>query len=223
MDFGILYIQNKAATQAAMWLGMIVFLFAVFIPYIGAYLFIPLYIAVLIKLAYYKFKVDGIGYALLLPLAPFVAASLLCLIFWWAVPTIVNIVDELIVLFKPGELSLYREAIPDSKCYLYFILVLGGGVGSIFCLMALLFGMEQTKAVYYYPESLARIRINVASDFCPLIKDITTDYKNGLISCDTANYQIKKRFKQWATEKYNIAEKDIEYLWRSKKWLMEIK
>lgn len=223
MDFGIIYMQNKAATNAAMWLGMMIFLFAIFIPYIGAYLFVPLYIAVFVKLAHYRFQVDGLWTAILLPLAPFAFSILLCLLFWWAIPTIVNVADELITMFKPGELSLYRESIPDDRCFLYFVLVLGGGIGSFFCLTALLFGMEHTSSKsYYYPQSLSRIKTNVAVDFCPLIKDIEADYEGNLISKDVANIRIEQRFKQWAIEKYDIAEKDADYLWKSKKWIVEV-
>ena len=229
MDFGIIYIQNKAAANAAMWLGMTVFLLAIFIPYVGAYLFIPLYIAVLIKLAYYKFQVDGLWSAILLPFAPFAFSILLCILFWWAIPSVVNIADELITLFRPGTLSLYRETIPDDKCFLYFVLVIGGGIGSLFCLLVLFLGMERISATSYnYSESLIKKTYMItgaliAEEFCPTTKDIVSDYKNNSINSGEANYRIKKRFKQWVMEKCDITSNEAEYLWNSKKWLMEIK
>lgn len=227
MDFGILYVPNKAASQAAMGLGCFVCIFCILIPYIACWAFIPLYLILLIVGACRKFNVENPAFTFLFPLAPFAAACALCLPFWWAIPTIVNFSNDLLDMISPfydGN-TLFRDSIPDDKCFLYFIEIMGGSIGSVFSIVSIgtLFEKKQTIDNYYYSESLARIRINVASDFCPLIKDITTDYKNGLISCDTANYQIKKRFKQWATERYNIAEKDIEYLWRSRKWLMEIR
>ena len=48
MDFGILYIPNKAASTAAMVLGFLACAVFIYIPLILAYLFVPLYLAVVI-------------------------------------------------------------------------------------------------------------------------------------------------------------------------------
>ncbi len=79
--------------------------------------------------------------------------------------------------------------------------------------------MPSEKESIPYPTVL----MDVAADFCPLIKDIEENYKKGWISKEDANYQIEARFKEWIKEKYNIKDKrDAEGLWRSKKWLMTI-
>lgn len=227
MDFGILYMPNKAASQAAMGLGCFVFLFCILIPYIVCWAFVPLYLILLILGAIRGFKVENPAFTFLFPLVPFTAACVLCIVFWWAIPAIVNFSNDLLDLINPfydGNI-LFRDSIPDDKCFLYFIEIIGGSIGVIFSIISIgsLFEKKQTIDNYYYPESLARIRINVASDFCPLIKDVEADYKNGLITNDEANHRIKQRFKQWAVENYDINKKDIECLWKSKKWLMEIK
>lgn len=142
MDFGIIYMQNKAATQAAKALGILVFIMFILVPVVAAYLFIPLYLIVLAMSMMGKFRDDERKYALLMPIIPFGIAIVLCLLFFWAVPAVVNFARDCIDMALMRDDILFREAIPDSKCYLYFILVLGGGVGSILALTSIIMPKE---------------------------------------------------------------------------------
>lgn len=139
MDFGILYIQNKAASQAAMGLGCFVFIFCILIPYIVCWAFVPLYLILLILGAIRGFKVENPAFTFLFPLVPFASACVLCMFFWWAIPAIVNFSNDLLDMISPfydGN-TLFRDSIPDDKCFLYFIGVLGGSVGSIFSIVSI--------------------------------------------------------------------------------------
>lgn len=139
MDFGILYVPNKAASQAAMGLGCFVCIFCILIPYIVCWAFIPLYLILLIVGACRKFNVENPAFTFLFPLAPFAAACTLCMFFWWAIPAIVNFSNDLLDMISPfydGN-TLFRDSIPDDKCFLYFIGVFGGSVGSIFSIVSI--------------------------------------------------------------------------------------
>ena len=233
MDFGILYVPNKAAQQAAMGLGCFVFVFCILIPYIVCWAFIPLYLILLILGAAKGFKAENPAFTFLLPLAPFAAACVLCMFFWWAIPFVVNTADMLLDTFKSifigsDRISFFREDIPDGKCFLYFIGVIGGSVGSVFSIVSIGAVFENNQTVNYYSEDFIEKTYMItgaviAEDFCPTTKDIVSDYKNNLIDCGEANYRIKKRFKQWVIEKCGITSREAGYLWNSKKWLMEVK
>lgn len=56
MDFGIIYMQNKAATNAAMWLGFVIFSLFIFVPFLIWWLSIPLYVTLLVIGATKNFK-----------------------------------------------------------------------------------------------------------------------------------------------------------------------
>lgn len=142
MDFGVIYMQNKAATHAAMVLGVFVFLVFILLPMVAAYLFIPLYLIVLLMAMMGKFKDEERKYALLMPIIPFGVAIVLCLMFFWAVPAVVNFARDCLDMVMMRDDILFREPIPDSKCYLYFILVLGGGVGSMLALTSIIMPKE---------------------------------------------------------------------------------
>lgn len=147
MDFGLLYIQNKAASQAAMGLGCFVFVICILIPYIFCWAFMPLYLILLILGAIRGFKVENPAFTFLFPLAPFGAACVLCMGFWWAIPTIVNLSNDLLDMINPfydGNI-LFRDNIPDDKCFLYFIGVLGGSVGSLFSIVSIGTLLEEFK------------------------------------------------------------------------------
>lgn len=145
MDFGVIYMSDRNATHAAMGLGCMIFLLFIFIPLIAAYLFIPLYLAVLVMALMGKFKDDELKFALLLPIAPFAVASLLCLMLWWCVPAIVNFSRDCLDLVTMRDDVLFRAAIPDDKCYWYFIVVLGGCIGSIFAATSIIMPKESCK------------------------------------------------------------------------------
>lgn len=141
MDFGIIYMQNKAATNAAMWLGFFIFSLFIFVPFLIWWLSIPLYITLLVVGATKKFQVENQVFTFLFPLAPFAAACVLCLAFWWCIPFIVNLVNDLFETFKSIFVSsndpivFLKEEIPDEKCYLYFVLYFGGAFSCFFSLM----------------------------------------------------------------------------------------
>ena len=137
MDFGILYIPNKAASTAAMVLGFLACAVFIYIPLILAYLFVPLYLAVVIMAISGKHKGGNLKFPLLLPLAPFAVSGFLTLLLWPALPTLVNAIDTLMTLIKPGELALYRKDIPDNECVLDFFLFIGGSFGSFLSIISI--------------------------------------------------------------------------------------
>lgn len=229
MDFGFIYMRDRAASQATMGLGCLVFILFIFVPFIAAYLFIPLYIAVIIKLAYFKFHVENTWSILFAPFAPYLVAAILCLPFWWAIPTLVNIVNESLAMFR-GDVTLFGEAIPDNKCFQYFIIFFGGSFGSLICFASLIMGFEKIDTIdtytwseEYWQKTKAISGDFVARKFCPTVDDIVKDYKNGLIDCDEANYRIKTRFKKWTMDNFHLTKRDAEYKWKQLKWLIEIK
>lgn len=143
MDFGVIYMQDKAATRAAMWLGAFIFVLFILVPFFVWWLFIPLYILLLIIGAKRKFKVDNPNFIFLFPLAPFAAALVLCLAFWWCIPLIVNLANDLFETFRSifinsnSPIVFLKDEISDEKCYLYFILFFGGSVSSFFSIMSI--------------------------------------------------------------------------------------
>lgn len=143
MDFGVIYMQDKAATRAAMWLGAFIFVLFILVPFFVWWLFIPLYILLLIIGAKRKFKVDNPNFIFLFPLAPFTAALVLCLAFWWCIPLIVNLANDLFETFRSifinsnSPIVFLKDEISDEKCYLYFILFFGGSVSSFFSIMSI--------------------------------------------------------------------------------------
>ena len=143
MDFGLLYIQNKAASQAAMGLGCFVFVICILVPYIICWAFVPLYLILLILGAIRGFKVENPAFTFLIPLAPFAAACVLCMFFWWAIPFIVNLANDLFETFRSifiddnSPIVFLKDEIPDEKCYLYFILFFGGSISSFFSIMSI--------------------------------------------------------------------------------------
>lgn len=156
MDFGILYMPNKAASQAAMGLGCFVLIFCIIAPYIMCLLFVPLYIAVFLNSANYITNDSDLKYVLLPPLVPFVFAGLLCLPLYWAIPGIVNFVRDCIdiITLNTGDNFLFRKDIPDNDCYLYFIGVLGGSLGSLCCIIELISQpFDTTDNKYQYADS----------------------------------------------------------------------
>ena len=134
MDFGIIYMRDGAASRAAMWLGCLVFLLFIFVPLITFWLFVPLYLAILVIGALRRFEVESPTFTFLLPLSGFFLAIALFILFWWAIPSIVNFARDCVdmISLNMDDHFLFRESIPDDKCYLYFFGVVGGSIGSIF-------------------------------------------------------------------------------------------
>ena len=230
MDFGVIYIQNKAASRAAMWLGFFVFVLFIFIPLLSAFLFIPLYFAVIIMALLVGFKSDNILFALLSPLASFLIVGLLSLCFWWAVPTIVNAVDELIILFRPDKLTFNVERIPDNECFAYFIAVLGGLGGSFLSVISIgllsedlsTHSKKEKLREKYRHKNYYGLGKELTDKFYHEISDINDNYKNGRISTQDANALIEDRFMSWIKKTHNIKGSEAEHLWLNYKWLMEV-
>jgi lysylphosphatidylglycerol synthetase-like protein (DUF2156 family) len=132
MDFGVLYLTDRAANRAAAWLGFFVVLLFVILPIALAYLFVPLYIAVIIMAAIKKFKIQDPAFTLLFPLVPFAAALVLCMMFWWCIPFIVNFLKDCRDLLMMNDTSVFKDDLSDFDCCFYFVLILGSSIGSLF-------------------------------------------------------------------------------------------
>lgn len=213
MDFGILYVPNKAASQAAMGLGCFVFIFCILIPYIVCWAFVPLYLILLIMGAVRRFKVDDPAFTFLFPLAPFLAACALCLPLWWAIPFVVNTADMLLESFRDifvsnDNISIARKDIPDDKCFLYFIGVIGGCVGSLFSVVSIGSLLDVNKC--HHPLTNRHKQFNNwdnylgntkqkwgNSDFYKSIQPIINRYRFGSLSLKQANGLILKASKGW--------------------------
>ena len=195
MDFGILYMPNKAASQAAMGLGCFVFLFCILIPYIVCWEFIPLYLFFLIVGAFRIFNVENPAFTFLFPLAPFAAACALCLPFWWAIPTIVIFSNDLLDMINPfydGSI-LFRDSIPDDKCFLYFIGVVGGSVGSFFSIISIGSLWSVSENAKQHIEHKRKNEPNHIRD----IKNIKSKFDAHAISVKEANSQIAHNVEKW--------------------------
>ena len=230
MDIGYLYIRDKAASQAAMGLGRVVFFLFIFIPYI----FIPLYLILLIAGAFRGFRVENPALTFLLPLAPFAAACVLCIVFWWAIPFLVNTADMILDAFKSifvsnNSISFFREDIPNEKCFLYFIAVIGGSIGTLFSIMSIGILYENQTSIktkenraislsYQYPGLKSQIANSIPNETW----EIRSDYRNGRISFLEANERIKQYFKSWIGQRHGIYGKDAESLWERYRSLMDV-
>lgn len=202
MDFGIIYMQNKAATQAAKALGILVFIMFILVPVVAAYLFIPLYLIVLAMSMMGKFKDDERKYALLMPIIPFGIAIVLCLLFFWAVPAVVNFARDCIDMALMRDDILFREAIPDSKCYLYFILVLGGGVGSILALTSIIMPKESNVKRIDKLKRSDRKPAEPPVRAIPDFQNTTSRYDGNAFLDLTANAHATYRNQQYNVDKW---------------------
>lgn len=194
--------QNKAATQAAKALGILVFIMFILVPVVAAYLFIPLYLIVLAMSMMGKFKDDERKYALLMPIIPFGIAIVLCLLFFWAVPTVVNFARDCIDMALMRDDILFREAIPDSKCYLYFILVLGGGVGSILALTSIIMPKESNVKRIDKLKCSDRKPAEPPVRAIPDFQNTTSQYDGNAFLDLTANAHATYRNQQYNVDKW---------------------
>lgn len=217
MDFGLIYMRNGAVSQAMMGLGCIVFLFFILIPYVACLLFVPLYLTLLFLGADGKIKTKSPALTFLMPLAPFAIAGILCLLFWWAIPFLVNMVDMMFVAFKSifvsnDSISLARKDIPDGKCYLYFIIVFGGSIGSLLSIMGI---SELWRYVKVNDKSIAQVREKEKrkEDYAiHIIEDIKGKALNSSISAEDANAQISCFLKK-CKKKLNLSQETIQRLY----------
>ncbi len=136
MDFGFIYFHNREISRAAMGSGCLFFVLFIILPIISCFLFIPLYLMVFVLCAANKFQLKDTKQILLFPLAPFAVACVLCAVFWWLIPDVINLIGAFLSIFKSifaNNNSLFTpyEDIPDKQCFLYFISVFGCGLGSI--------------------------------------------------------------------------------------------
>ena len=209
MDFGIIYLQDKVATRAAMWLGGVVFILFILLPYLAAYLFIPLYLIVIAMALMGKFKGEELKYALLMPIIPFGVAIVLCLLFWWAVPAVVNFANDCLEIAMMDD-TLFKPDIPDSKCYLYFIFVLGGGVGSMMALLSLIMpkesGVKRTDKLKRTDRKPAEPPVRYVPDFT----NTSSRWDGASVNDIFAGAHETYRYQQYNVDKWKQRQKRKE-------------
>lgn len=195
MDFGFLYIRDKVSSQATMGLGCAFFLLFIFIPYIVCWLFIPLYVALLVIGALRKFKVDNPVFTFLIPLSGFLLALAIFIVFWWAIPGIVNFGRDCIDIFtlNTGDDFMTRKSIPNEQCYLYFFGIVGGSVGSLFSIVSIGALWEESNSGKQYIERKRKLEPKIFND----VKNIKRKIDSCAISEDEANKQIAAKIERW--------------------------
>ena len=181
-----------------MGLGCAVFVLFIFIPYIVCWLFAPLYLTLLIAGAFRGFKVENPASTFLLPLAPFAAACVLCIAFWWAIPFLVNTADMILDAFKSifvssNSISFIREDIPNGKCFLYFIAIFGGSIGSMFSIASIGKLWEESQSGQQHIKQKRKAERNTIRE----ARNVKRQYNSHAISKEEANRQIAKDLEKW--------------------------
>lgn len=228
MDFGILYIPNKAASTAAMVLGFLACAVFIYIPLILAYLFVPLYLAVVIMAISGKHKGRGLKFPLLLPLAPFAVSGFLTLLLWPALPTLVNAVHILTtLLFGSLESSVYRKDIPDNECILDFFLFLGGSFGSFFSVLSICGAFDEFDSSPKYrtendDRSWQEIWIErkfkedgIKNRYVKPTYQVYKTYTDKKITTNARDFFIGELSKQ------SVDQRIIDLIWEKVKWMFE--